>query len=150
MKNQRCKTGSQDQLDQGVPNVEFVTVQITQVNGQLTRDLIVKFQKPHTFFFVAAIPSGYNTLGLYVHFSPLFLTPNPGVNQIQPTGAEQWIPLANSNNSSGRAEGRFIRFTRQVQSFYIDCDHPGNAGAGTLPLTFGGTDDIDTMIAERQ
>lgn len=150
MASKSCANGSQNQINQGQPSIEFVTVTLTTVLNTMSRDVLVKFNAAHRFFFIASVTGQYANSGLWIHFTQLQLPPANPSNTMQPTGTEQWIPLANSNNSAGRSEGRFIKFNRPVQSFYIDADHPAASGAGTYSVTFAGTDDIDFMIAERQ
>lgn len=149
MKNDSCKTSSARSLNQGQAQIEYVTIQPTTVLNTVTRDMLVQFRTPHKFFFVASMTNGFSTSSLFVHFAPLGLTPNNGGNVIQPTGGENWIPIANAQNSTGRAEGRWFRFAVPVQSFLVDVDHAAGTG-GPFLITFGGTDDIEEVIAERQ
>jgi len=148
-----CNTGSQRQINQGaLPDIEFVTVTLLQGNvlTAVDRDILVQFKRPHKFICLVSIASFFAASDIFMHFSPLGYPVANGSNTITPTGGEPWIPLANLVNSSGRAEGRWIKFNVPVQQFYIDADHKAGQSANPYLITFMGSNDIEDVISERQ
>jgi hypothetical protein len=149
MKNQQCETSSARSLNQGMPQLEFVTIQVPAANGQIGVDLPVVFKLPHRFFFIASINYQCADAGVFLSLTKQGFNAAGG-NQIFPTGGENWIPFSNKTNSAGRAEGRYIRFVPPVTSFFITADHPSaNPASNNYALTICGTDDIEELISER-
>ncbi len=147
--NQQCSTSTARSLNQGQPILEFQTVSIPAANGQIGVDILVKFNAPHRFFMIASITNATNDA--MVALSMVKTNYNPGgLNQIVPTGGEQWIPFSNKQSSAGKAEGRWIKFREPVQQFFITADHPSNNPASNqYYITFLGTDDIEAVISDR-
>jgi hypothetical protein len=143
-------TGSQNSLNQGVPNIEYVTVQCPNAAnaGMVDRDVFVQFKRAYKFIMLSNIDVVFQTSGVYLHFSSLGYPTDIGSNQIAPTGKEPWIPLSNPASSNVRVEGAWIKFACPVQQFYIDADHPAGDQSGGYYVTFAGTNDIvDTSVS---
>ena len=144
-----CSTGSARSLNQGAISIEFQTVSLTGASDVINTDVLVKFNSPHRFFMVASVTQVNAASMLALSFSPVGYQNTGASNTINPTGGENWIPLSNPQNSAGRPEGRWIKFSEPVQQFYITSDHPSGIIAGGYKITFLGTDDIEMVISER-
>lgn len=140
----------QNQINNGGLSLEFVTVAMAQGNSatNVDRDVLVKFKQAWRFIMVASMTGQFAASNIFMHFNPLYLPVNNGSATITPTGAENWLPLANTANSTGRAEGRFVRFRCPVQQFFIDVDHSATS-ANPFLITFVGSESIDDIISER-
>lgn len=151
MNNVPCKTGVQDQISLGQPIFEFKTIAVPAALNQIATDILVRFSKPYLFFMICSITSAVSDSMFAIAFVPANYQNTGGSAQIQPTGGEQWIPFSNRNNSTGRAEGRFIKFRTPVQQFYLTADHPSQnpATGNQYFVTILATNDIDYVIAER-
>ena len=147
--NQQCQTSSDRSLNLGQPVLEFRTISVPASATGIGVDIVVKFNAPHRFFMIASILQACADAMVCVSLTPQKFN-SAGSTAINPTGGEQWIPFSNKQNSSGRAEGRWIKFRQPVQSFYVTADHPSNNPAsGQYAMTILGTDDIEAVIAER-
>lgn len=151
----RCVTGVNRTVGQGQPAVEYaqVTLQFPAIGfPRVMSDQLITFLKPHKIIGVSSVKTANRQTNIYMHFYPLnrpiVLPAGIGSIAIVPNGDEFWIPLSNVN-SSGVVEGRYIKFTKPVQSFLYDVDHPnGGIGNGVI-VTFFGADDIGAALLER-
>src|SRR6516164_7684868 len=149
MKQNNCQTSTDRSLNQGQPILEFVKVTIPAGATTIGIDIPVHFNVSHTFFMVVSILQSCSDAMVCISVAKQNYN-NLGLVLINPTGGEQWIPLSNKQNSSGRVEGRWIKFETAIQDFFITADHPtSNPVAGNYPITILGTDDIEAVISER-
>lgn len=146
------QTSVQRSLSLGVPHVEFVTVKITAVSLAISRDVLVQFTRPYNFFFVASLFVNFKGSSLFVHFWPLHQPGTLPSNAINPSGGESWLPINDNTEvalvNEDDMEARYFRTRFPIQQFYVDIDHPNGAGSPFM-VTFGGSNDIHSMLAER-
>lgn len=148
--------GIQNLINNQGPAIEYQTFQVAWPNlfpnASIVRDFFCGFSKPHRFFFIASIDRNMTGASFFFHSTPLGL---PSVNAtliIVPAGNERWVPIAfGSNDNNAVMEGRWFRFKKPIQSFYLDSDHPNGGGTfgNYYNMTIGGTDDIEMMVSER-
>lgn len=127
---------------------EYVTVKYTSTDGinpLLGRDLLVKFSRPYTFFWVAS-DNSTGGIGAWVHFWPNYYPVKTGVTQIIPNGGERMFDFTCGANAATTPEkymsSRFFKSRVPIDHFYVDIDHPSGGGV-TISTTFGGSNIIE-------
>lgn len=155
MASGRCSTGAADQINNGVPSIEFLTLQVPfpPPGPSVAYDVPVKFNQPHRVIGVSSIQAPFQTSSIFFHLTPTFKSDQTGGSGILTDGSEQWIPLRDQHSDGAphpATEGRFIALTKPVQTFYISTDHPaGGAPTAGIFITLFGCDSIEDALLER-